>query len=344
MSSMLLSWRPAVNKQAIEQISKNINILDTETFTIKRTVYLACLGLDIYMLAIYTTQSALVTGGSFLLDFIPELMPYANLLNGVVAIASVVLGLILLWLYVYEMHEDKLLFGGSKPLAVITEKRKNFGLGKCICFTALMLTLQIAASMLLNLTELILNTFGLTVTESPAMNADYSSSILLLLYMILIGPLIEELVFRGFLLKTLSKCGKVYAIVISALMFSLMHGDIQQLLFTFAAGLILGYVATEYSIRASLILHIINNGVFGGLIAYLSEHLPYNAYIIGMFVLLVAGIIISICLIVRNIAGLKVYVREHPSVPHAYAALKNRWFIAFAACMIYMTLSTIARL
>ena len=318
--------------------------MDTETFTIKRTVYLACLGLDIYMLALYTTQSALVTGGSFILSFIPELMPYANLLNGVVAIASVVLGLILLWLYVFEMHDNKLLFDGRKPLAVITEKHKSFGLGKCICFTALMLALQIIASMLLNLTELILNSFGFTVTESPAMNADYSGSILLLLYMILIGPLIEELVFRGFLLKTLSRCGKVYAIVISALMFSLMHGDIQQLFFTFAAGIILAYVATEYSIKASLLLHIINNGVFGGLIVYLSEHLPYTAYIIGMFILLIASLIISIALIVRNRAKLKAYIEEHPSVPYAYAALKNRWFIAFAACMIYMTVTTIAKL
>lgn len=318
--------------------------MDTETFTIKRTVYLACLGLDIYMLALYTTQSALVTGGSFVLGIIPELNTYAKLLNGVIAIASVILGLILLWLYIYEMHEDRFLFDGRKPMAVIKEKHKSFGLGKCICFAAIMLALQIVSSLLLNLTELILNTFGLTVTESPAMNADYSGSLVLMLYVVLIGPVVEELVFRGFLLKALSRCGKVYAIVISALMFSLMHGDIQQLFFTFAAGIILGYVATEYSIAASLILHIINNGVFGELIVYLSEHAPYNAYVIGAFTVFIASILISIILAVKNRTRLKDYINGNPTVPHAYAALKNRWFVAFAACMIYMTFSTITRM
>lgn len=311
---------------------------------IKRTVYLSCLGIDIYMLALFMTQSAMTTGGLFVIDLVPELTDYAGLLDGLIMIASVALGLILLWLFIHEMHDGEFLFHGRKPAAVILEKHRSFGLTRCLSFAALMFAIQVLSIIVLNITELILNSFGFTVAESPALNADYSSSILMLLYVLLIGPIAEELVFRGFLLKALAPCGRVYAIVVSALMFSLMHGDIQQVFFAFAAGLVFGYVATEYSIYASLILHIINNGLYGELLAYLAEHFPENVYAAVSCLLALVCIIVTVMMIIRNRGRLKAYIREYPNAQGAYAALKNRWFVAFAACMIAMTCSTVARM
>ena len=44
-------------------------------------------------------------------------------------------------------------------------------------------------------------------------------------------------------------------------MFGLMHENIPQSVFAFMVGIILGYVAIEYSIWWAIILHIINNGL-----------------------------------------------------------------------------------
>lgn len=318
--------------------------MDITEYNNRRTVYLACLGIDIYMLALYMAQSALVTGGLFVIDIFPGLSDYAGLLDGLISIASVTLGLILLWLYTHEVHEEGLLLNGMKPIEAIKERHKPFNLRMCIILAAVLFSMQIVSSIMLNLTELILNVFGLTVNESPALNADYSSNILLVLYVVIIGPAIEELVFRGFLLRSLMRYGRFYAIVISALMFSLMHGDIQQLLFTFLAGLILGYTAAEYSVMASFILHVINNGLYGEVLADLSEHVPYNAYIIIMFTVMVISIVICIAALVRNRGRIKAYISENAAPKGAYAALKNRWFIAYAVCMLALTWETITKL
>ena len=318
--------------------------MDITDYNNRRTVYLACLGIDIYMLALYMVQSALVTGGLFIIDIFPELTDYAGLLDGLIAISSVFFGLILLWLYTHEVRDEGLLFDGRKPIEAIKERNKPFSLRMCVILALMLFAVQIASSLMLNLTEVILNIFGLTVNESPAMNADYTGNILLILYVVLVGPAVEELVFRGFLLKSLMRYGRFYAIVISALMFSLMHGDIQQLLFTFLAGLIMGYAAAEYSLLASFILHVINNALYGEVLANLGDYVSYNAYIMIMFAVMVISIVISIAVLIRNRSRIRAYIIEHRAPKGAYAALKNRWFIAYAVCMLALTWGTITKL
>ncbi len=70
----------------------------------------------------------------------------------------------------------------------------------------------------------------------------------------------EELLFRGRILTNLLPYGRFNAILISSLLFALMHQNIGQMLYTFVAGILLGmvYERTE-SIWACTILHIINN-------------------------------------------------------------------------------------
>jgi len=70
----------------------------------------------------------------------------------------------------------------------------------------------------------------------------------------------EEFLFRGCVLSNLLPYGKTTAIIGSALMFALMHGNIKQYLYTFCAGLFLGLVYTESgSIFPSMLLHLCNN-------------------------------------------------------------------------------------
>ncbi len=90
---------------------------------------------------------------------------------------------------------------------------------------------------------------------------DSPVKILLAFISIAIVPAVaEEFLFRGCVLSNLLPYGKTTAIVISALLFSLMHGNFAQFFYTFVAGLVLGAVYVETgSIWTSTFIHLFNN-------------------------------------------------------------------------------------
>jgi membrane protease YdiL (CAAX protease family) len=79
------------------------------------------------------------------------------------------------------------------------------------------------------------------------------------IYVVLVGPIVEELVFRGAVMRTLERYGANLAIVISAIIFGLYHIILFQAVFAFFIGLVLAYVAGRYSLKWSILLHLLNN-------------------------------------------------------------------------------------
>ena len=87
------------------------------------------------------------------------------------------------------------------------------------------------------LAELVLNPFGLTLKNAAESASAVSGDLPMFLYASLIGPVAEELVFRGFVLRRLLGGGKGFAIVLSAVLFGAMHGNFLQGTFAVGAGL-----------------------------------------------------------------------------------------------------------
>ena len=72
----------------------------------------------------------------------------------------------------------------------------------------------------------------------------------------------EEFLFRGAILENCLPFGRSNAIMISSLLFALMHQNIEQFLYTFVAGIVLGMVYERTgSIWNCTLLHILNNFV-----------------------------------------------------------------------------------
>ena len=147
--------------------------------------------------------------------------------------------------------------------------------------------------------EWLLNHFGLSVYEAIAAVSGGSNSISMFLYGALFAPVFEEILFRGLILKTLMPTGKKFAIFASAFFFGMFHGNIVQTPFAFALGLVLGYVATEYSLVWAIGLHMINNLVIGEVLPYVLAPLPvmgqeviYNAINWGCAI---AALVICVC-------------------------------------------------
>ena len=75
-----------------------------------------------------------------------------------------------------------------------------------------------------------------------------------------IGPIVEELMFRKVFIDILGVYGDRIAIVFSAVAFGVFHGNFSQALYATGIGLIFGYVYTKTSnILHTILLHIALN-------------------------------------------------------------------------------------
>jgi len=119
-----------------------------------------------------------------------------------------------------------------------------------------------------------------------------NTSLIGVLYIVVIGPVIEELVFRGAILRHLQPYGVNFAIVTQALLFGLYHMNFFQSLHAFLLGLVLGYLAVRFSLKWAIALHILNNGM-----SVLSGTSDVASYVwVGIFAACLVGAIAIVVL------------------------------------------------
>ena len=81
-----------------------------------------------------------------------------------------------------------------------------------------------------------------------------------ILFMVILAPVIEEYIFRKQLIDRMHVYGEKLAVITSALMFGLFHGNLSQLFYAFALGLVFGYVYLKTGkLRYSISLHMLIN-------------------------------------------------------------------------------------
>ena len=85
-------------------------------------------------------------------------------------------------------------------------------------------------------------------------------TILGVLSIAVVPAIIEETIIRGIVMQPLRKYGDKYAIIASALLFAVLHGNMVQIPYTVIGGMLLGYLAVATgSLWPSIVLHFINN-------------------------------------------------------------------------------------
>lgn len=249
---------------------------------------------------------------------------------------STALGLIVLWVWKRAPFFRFVAFRRNAPMRPVT-------LVTLICLgPACQLLFSVVAVVL----ELLFRLFGFTLT-SALENATGTGmdSLTMFLYIAFLGPITEELWFRGAILRTFQPFGRKLAVLLSALLFGLFHGNLPQGIFAFAFGLILGYTAMEYSIFWSIFLHIFNNLVLNYGMRYLTGLVPpayQTAVQLGILVLL-ALIGIVLCLVRRR--KLSAWCSGSP-IDRAYTKLfwTNPWNILLIVAMALVSLTTISPL
>ena len=93
------------------------------------------------------------------------------------------------------------------------------------------------------------------------------SLLLRLLFLVILAPLIEEFIFRRTLIDRMRPYGEKLAVVTSALMFGLFHGNLSQMFYAFGLGLVFGWVYLRTGrLRYTIVLHMLIN-FFGGVVS-----------------------------------------------------------------------------
>ncbi len=153
---------------------------------------------------------------------------------------------------------------------------------------------------------------GMDMSEAVDVSTD---SVSMFLYACILAPISEEILFRGLILRSFQPFGKKFAIFASAFLFGIYHGNFIQSPFAFVVGLVLGYVAVEYSMFWSILLHAINNMVLGDLIPRLLAPLPMPVQDGVMYAIIFGSALAALVLLLvrrREVANYFRHRRIHP--------------------------------
>ncbi|WP_124067934.1 type II CAAX endopeptidase family protein [Clostridium sp. E02] len=116
----------------------------------------------------------------------------------------------------------------------------------------------------------------------------------ILIVMVIMAPICEEFLFRKLLIDRVRIYGDRAAILISAIIFGLSHGNFYQFFYAFGIGLVLAYVYIRTGrLRYTILFHMIIN-FMGSIIALQVQKSIPLAYLYSLFLLgsVVIGIVL----------------------------------------------------
>ncbi len=250
--------------------------------------------------------------------------------SGSSSIVAIIIGVLVLFLYFH--------FGKRKIRFFQNDRRMTVRF--FLLSLVMLMSTQMLYSALAPIYEAGLNLFQYTAKEAIESPSEMSTTVSMFLYASLLGPLAEELVYRGFVMQNLKKYGKVFAIVFSSVLFGVMHGNMMQSIYAFFAGLVFGYVAMEFSLIWSVILHMINNMLFGDLLSYLltftSTSIKDVVYIIINIGFFVGGMLILFIYRERIRDYLQTHKPQKGWYRYAFTSICTILFIIieFAVCLM----------
>lgn len=193
---------------------------------------------------------------------------------------------------------------------VIWEKGKPMTVGSFFAILSIFLSGQMIYQIVVTVTELILNGFGLSIMEGLESMAVDSSNFSMFFYAGILAPISEEILFRGLIQKKLMPYGKKFAIFCSAFAFGIFHGNLLQSPYAFLVGLVLGYVAAEYSIAWAMVLHMINNLVIADMLPRLTMGMSEMAASMVIWVIIAAFTVAAIVVAIVKRREIGAYLRQ----------------------------------
>lgn len=157
----------------------------------------------------------------------------------------------------------------------------------------------------------VINQIGLAITKTAPAGGSFQLDLLAKMQStklpvaiaipVVIGPILEELMFRKLMLDRTRHYGEKTAIIFSALCFGLFHGNLTQFLYASVVGLFLGYVYCKTGkVLYTMIMHMLLNGTSSVVLLLIPviEQQDTNGAAISLIVMLLLLLVLGVMTIV----------------------------------------------
>jgi len=151
-------------------------------------------------------------------------------------------------------------------------------------------------------------------------------------------PIIEEIVFRGWILKILQKYGNVVAIIISSLIFGIYHGTATQSVPAIFIGILFALLTIKYkSIIPSTIVHLLSNSLT--VILGLVKHYEFVSMLIKVFsvIFMILSIVIIIYYFIIYFKKIIISIKDiWKTFKLQFCSISYLWFNLFYLFNIFL--------
>ncbi len=181
---------------------------------------------------------------------------------------------------------------------------KHLTFGRMLSYMCIAIGLQTVCGYLAAWITEFLSQAGVTAYEPDfSTGQDIKNVVLMTIYGCIVAPITEELLFRGFVLKNLSRVSQRFGIIVSAVLFGLWHENIGQFVLAFFVGIFMGYLTVKHdSLVPAILCHMAVNtaaqifdiaSTYGWLMLYTIADYVYMG-------IAVAGVILLIRMMIRE--------------------------------------------
>lgn len=160
-------------------------------------------------------------------------------------------------------------------------ERKKLGIGRCLVAAVMCIGLAYMSNLIGNILTMIIGAAkGSPVTNEMLELTSKLNPLLILAYMVIAAPILEELFFRKMLVERTVQYGEWVAVLTSGLMFGLFHGNLNQFIYATTIGMFLAYLYVKTGdIRITISLHMLFNFIGGFLSTLLMNSLNLDEYL-----------------------------------------------------------------
>lgn len=164
--------------------------------------------------------------------------------------------------------------------------------------------------------------------------------ILFFISIAVIPGIFEELFIRKAVLNYGKQFGNYFTIIVSAIIFGLLHMNLQQGIFAFLIGIVFGYIAVKtQNVKLTIVLHILNNGLVAMSSIFSSNELVLNIINYGSLIIGGVGAILLVITLLKNIKSIKNFEKEQVKAEYKMI-FKNYTFDIVIILFIILTIAT----
>ena len=215
---------------------------------------------------------------SFLIGLLAELIIIAFFpqVTEMPTVGSIIqYGISLFGIYIVAMPIALLALKPLPKVTPIKEKMKFSHLlaSLCVCFTFMQVGSYFSNIIIIAFESVT----GKTLVNPVSDLLSPSNLILSAIFVGILFPILEEILFRRILCNSLLALGEKKAIIISAAIFGLIHGNLYQFAYAFLIVLIFGYIYVKTGkLIYTIVFHCIINLYAGVLTEFISSRLPID--------------------------------------------------------------------